>query len=76
MSTVHVPAPSLARLRARYAAFQETAQTIVEALGYAEVQGVNLNLDQGVLEIPDGGPLDPGPLVETPNGVTVSTHGG
>ncbi len=54
MTAVQVPALSLARLRAKFADFQTTAQTVVEAMGYAEVQGVNLNLEQGVLELPDG----------------------
>jgi hypothetical protein len=73
MSTVPIPAPSLARLRARYAAFQETAQTIVEALGLGETQGVNVNLDQGVLEVPGEGPLATDMDVRT-NGVPA--HGG
>lgn len=69
MPTIEIPAPALARLRARYAAFQETAQTIVEALGYGEVQGANLNLDHGVLEIPGDGQLAaPGLTDELVNG--------
>jgi hypothetical protein len=73
MSTVPIPGPALARLRARYATFQETAQTIVEALGYGEVQGVNVNLDQGVLEVSGDGDLAP---VEEGRVNGVPAHGG
>jgi hypothetical protein len=53
MRTIEIPALSLARLRTQFGAFQQTAQTIVEAMGYAETPGANLNLEAGVLEIPE-----------------------
>jgi hypothetical protein len=68
MSSIKIPEASLARLRAQYGAFQQTAQTIVEAMGYGEAQGANLNLEAGVLELPGGTPNEA--LTPHPNGVS------